>query len=68
MQKDTTKCLSMWIATIGNATMGGQPVTFDDIETNPDTLKKFTNILFEDDVDNSWHPKIRELLVVTLLL
>ena len=68
MQKDTAKSLSMWITTIGNTVMGGHPVPFDDIETDPDTLKKFTNVLFEDDIDNRWHPKIRELLVMTLLL
>lgn len=68
MQKDTAKSLSMWNTSIGNTIMGGHPVTFDDIETDPDTLKKFTNVLFEDDVDNRWHPKIRELLVMTLLL
>jgi hypothetical protein len=35
---------------------------------NRDKLRQFTDVLFEDDTDNRWHPKVRELLVLTLLL
>ena len=35
---------------------------------NRDKLRKFTNVLFEDDTGNRWRPKVRELLVMTLLL
>jgi len=33
-----------------------------------DTLKKFTDVIFEEDAENRWHPNVRELLVMTLLL
>ena len=33
-----------------------------------DKLQQFTNVLFEDDPDNRWNSKVRELLVMTLLL
>ena len=48
--------------------MGGQPVTFDDITKELESLRKFTSIIFEDNIEGRWHPKVRELLVVTLLL
>lgn len=35
---------------------------------NREKLQQFTDVLFEDDTDNRWHPKVRELLVMTLLL
>jgi len=62
------KTLSRWTTKIGETTIGGQPPTFDDIDTDPDTLKKFADVIFEDDTDKRWHPKVRELLVMTLLL
>ena len=31
-------------------------------------LQRFTNLLFEDDVDKRWQPKVRELLVMALFL
>lgn len=62
------KTLSMWVMKLGDTIMGGQPTTFDDIDTDVGKLKKFTDILFEDDVNRRWHPKVRELLVTTLLL
>jgi hypothetical protein len=31
-------------------------------------LRKFTNAIFENDTEGHWHPKVRELLVMTLLL
>ena len=43
-------------------------MTFDDIKTHRDILKKSTDVLFEDNTDRRWHPKVRELLVTTLLL
>jgi hypothetical protein len=48
--------------------MGGQPPTFNDIDTNVNALRRFTDVIFEDDTDSRWHPKVRELLVMTLLL
>lgn len=68
MIQEAGKSLSMWTTKIGNTLMGGQPPCFDDIDTDPETLKKFTDTLFEDDVEKRWHPKVRELLVMTLLL
>jgi len=62
------KTLSRQHAKIGETTMGGQPPTFDDLDTDVDTLKKFTDVIFEDDTENRWHPKVRELLVMMLLL
>lgn len=47
---------------------GGQPPTFEDIYEDLDSLWKFTDIIFEDDTERRWHPKVRELLVMTLLL
>ena len=43
--------MSMWVMKIGETTMSGQPPTFDDIDTDPDTPKKFTKAIFEDDED-----------------
>jgi len=62
------KALSKWTMKIGETTIGGQPPTFDDIESDIDLLKKFTKVLFEDDTQNRWKPKVRELLAMTLLL
>lgn len=62
------KSLAMWNTKIGETTMGGQPPTFDDIDTDIEGLKKFTDVLFEDDTVGRWSPKVRELLVMTLLL
>ncbi|CAB9513877.1 expressed unknown protein [Seminavis robusta] len=68
MSHQAGKALANWTFKIGETIVGGQPPTFDDIETDVDTLKKFTNVLFEDDVEKLWNPKVRELLVMTLLL
>ena len=38
------------------------------VDGNHDKLQQFTDILFDDDVDRRWHPRVRELLVMTLLL
>ena len=62
------KAVSRWMARIGDLIVGGQPPTFDDIEGNRKKLQQFTNLLFEDDTANRWDPKVRELLVMTLLL
>ena len=35
---------------------------------NSKELKMFTSVLFEADANNHWHPKVRELLVMALLL
>jgi hypothetical protein len=62
------KSLARWVTKIGDTTIGGQPPTFDDIDTDVESLKKFTDVLFEDDTTKRWAPKVRELLVMTLLL
>jgi hypothetical protein len=38
------------------------------VDANRDKLRQFADVLFEDDVKQCWHPKVRELLVMTLLL
>ena len=53
---------------MGDVIMGGQPITFEDITEGVETLRKFTDILFEDDLEGRWSPMVRELLVMTLLL
>ena len=68
MLRQAGKTLSGWTTKIGETTVGGQPPTFDDIDTDVDKLKKFTDVIFEDDTHGRWHPKVRELLVMTLLL
>jgi len=68
MSQQAGKAVSKWTATIGGKAVGGQPPTFDDIETEVDDLKRFTNVLFEDDTSDRWNPKVRELLVMALLL
>lgn len=83
---NSKKAPSRFAARIGDAIIGGQSPTFDDIgghhRTNsPDEdripalvdadrakLRRFTSVSFEDDADNHWHPKVRELLAMTLLL
>ncbi|CAB9500266.1 expressed unknown protein [Seminavis robusta] len=62
------KSLANWTTKIGDVITGGQPPSFDDIESDVDTLKKFTSVLFRDDTNRQWSPKVRELLVMTLLL
>ena len=63
-----SKAVSKWTANLGELIAGGQLPTFDDIETDADVLKKFTNVPFEEDTDRRWNPKARELLVMALLL
>jgi hypothetical protein len=62
------KSLSGWVVKNGDIVMGGQPPTFDDIMTDMESLRKFTDVIFEDDVEGRWNPKVKELLVMTLLL
>jgi len=62
------KAVANWTTKIGDTIVGGQPPTFDDIETDVGKLKQFTSVLFEDDPKRNWNPKVRELLVMALLL
>lgn len=62
------KAIAKWTTKISDTIMGGQSPTFSDIKTDLHRLKKFTDILFEDDIEGRWAPKVRELLVMTLLL
>jgi len=48
--------------------MGGQPVAFDDINEGLEPLRRFTDLIFENDAERRWNPKVRELLAMTLLL
>ena len=68
MQQQAGKAVSNWHAKIGDLTVSGQPPFFWDIEGDHCKLQAFTNALFEDDISNHWHSKVRELLVMTLLL
>lgn len=68
MNHKAGKALSKWTASFGDTIMGGQPLTFDDITTEPEPLQRFTDALFEDDTAKHWSPRVRELLVVNLLL
>jgi len=38
------------------------------VDGNRDKLQQFADVLFEDDVEQRWHPKVREILVMALLL
>lgn len=63
------KSLAGWVVKNGNTVMGGQPITFDDLVIEDvDSLREFTDVIFEDDTEKCWIPKVRELLVTTLLL
>ena len=62
------KSVSRWTAKVGETIIGGQPPSFDDIDTDVEALKDFTDVLFEDDTARRWSSKVRELLVMTLLL
>lgn len=64
LQQQCGKAVSKWPTRPGC----GQSPTFDDIDDNRVRLKQFTDILFEEDMEERWHPKVRELLVMTLLL
>jgi hypothetical protein len=68
MSQQAGKAVSKWTAKIGDIIVGGQPPTFDDIEDNLEELKLFTSALFDDDVSERWNPKVREILVMALLL
>jgi len=68
MTAQAGKAVAKWTTKSCDTIVGGQPPTFDDIETDVDTLKEFTSVLFEDDIKGNWNPKVRELLVMTLLL
>ena len=62
------KTLSRWTAKSGETTIGGQPPSFSDIRTHVPMLRKFTDEIFKDDVEFHWHPKVREILIVNMLL
>ena len=62
------QALSRWTMKIGETTIGRQPLAFDDIESDVNLSKKFTNAVFEDDTAKRWKPKVRESSVTTLLL
>jgi hypothetical protein len=66
MSQQAGKAVSKWTAKIGDIIVGGQPPTFDDIGDNLEELKRFTSVLFEDDVGGRWNPKVREILVMAL--
>jgi hypothetical protein len=68
MSQQAGKAVSKWTAKIGDIIVGGQPPTFDDIGDNLEELKQFTSVLFEDDVGERWNSKVREILVMALLL
>ena len=68
MSQQAGKAVSGWTAKVGDIILGGQPTTFSDIEGDTSKLKQFTDILFEDDKSENWDPKVRELLVMALLL
>ena len=68
MSEQAGKAVSEWTAKIGDLIVGGQPPTFADIKGDKEELKQFTSMSFEDDMGNRWNPKVRELLVMALLL
>lgn len=68
LSKEAGKAVSGWMTKIGNPIVSGQPPSFDDIEGNRQELLQFTDTLCEDDTSKRWNPKVRELLVMTLLL
>jgi hypothetical protein len=39
---------------------GGQLPISDDIETEPDDFKRFTNTLFESDTEERWDPEVEK--------
>jgi len=67
MSHQAGKAASKWMASFGDAIVGGQPPTFGDITTELEPLQRFTDTLFEDDLVGRWKPRARELLVMTLL-
>lgn len=68
MSQQVGKAASKWTAKIGDSMVGGQPPTLDDIEEDVGGLKRFTDTLFEGHVCCRWDLKVRELLVMALLL
>lgn len=68
MSQQCGKAVSKWTAKIGDLIIGGQPPTFNDMEGDLEELNQFTSVLFEDDTSGRWDPKVRELLVIALLL
>jgi hypothetical protein len=46
----------------------GKAVATALVDGNRSKLQQFSDVLFEDDTDRRWHPRVRELLVMTLLL
>jgi hypothetical protein len=52
------KSLGGWVTKNGETVMGGQPPTFDDITTDVESLRKFTNVIFEDDTEGRGNPKL----------
>lgn len=66
--RQSGKGLAGWSTKNGEFVMGRQPITFDDITEDVDTLQKFTALIFEHDTKGRWHGETRELLVMTLLL
>lgn len=68
MPRQAGKAASKWAAKIGDSIAGSQPPTFGDMKEDVEGLKRFTSVLFEDDAAERWNPKVRELLVMSLLL
>ena len=68
MSQQAGKAVSGWTAKIGDLIVGGQPPSFDDVEESITGIKRFTNVLFENDTHQRWDAKVRELLVMSLLL
>ena len=61
--------MSGWTMRVCGEITGGQPPTFDDLELDGlEQLREFSDALFADDTEKRWDPKVRELLVMTLLL
>lgn len=72
LSRESGKALAKWTIKLGDLVFGGIPPTFEDLNKarcdSPEFLRAFTDILFEDDVEQLWHPNVRELLVMTLFL
>lgn len=70
MSRQAGKVVAGWTSKSGDQIVGGQPPSLKDVlpQSNMEGLKRFIDVLFADDVEGRWSQKVRELLVMSLLL
>ena len=68
MMHETGKVVAGWSSTIGDVVVGGIPPTLSAIvDAENNSVERFVDALFIRDIDNQWSPKVRSMLVASLM-